>query len=112
MELLAEKKNFRDTIVRLIMSACEGTPAAAGSELRKSTKIVDPELLDDSKDSKFEHWLSRMRNKLKSNTDYFPTEDLRMAYVEGQTKGAAVRHIYPRMQQDHPEAYKTAEEIF
>jgi hypothetical protein len=55
MELLAEKEDFRNTIVRLTMSACGGTPAAAGSELRKSTKIADLELLDDGKDSKFEH---------------------------------------------------------
>jgi hypothetical protein len=55
MELLAKKKDFRDTIVWLIMSACGGTPAAAGSELRKSTKIADPELLNNSKDPKFEH---------------------------------------------------------
>jgi hypothetical protein len=112
MEFLAEKKDFRDTIVRLTMSARGGTPAAAGSELRKSTKIADPELLDDGKDPKFEHWLSRMRNKLKSNTNHFSTEDLRMAYIEERTKGAAAQHIYPRMQQDYPEVYKTAEEIF
>jgi hypothetical protein len=82
MELLAKKKDFRDTIIRLIISAYRGTPAAAGSELRKSIKIADPELLNNSKDPKFEHWLSRIRNKLKSNTNYFPTKDLHIAYVE------------------------------
>jgi hypothetical protein len=89
MELLAKKKDFRDTIIQLTMSARGGTPAAAGSELKKSTKIADPELLDNDKNPKFEHWLSCIQNKLKSNINHFPTEDLRMAYVEKQTKGAA-----------------------
>jgi hypothetical protein len=89
MELLAKKKNFRDTIIWLTMSARGGTPAAANSELRKSIKIADPELLNNSKNLKFKHWLSRMQNKLKSNTNYFSTEDLYMAYVEERTKGAA-----------------------
>jgi hypothetical protein len=53
-----------------------------------------------------------MQNKLKSNINHFPTEDLRIAYVEGRTKGAVARYIYPRMQQDYPEAYKTTEKIF
>jgi hypothetical protein len=55
----------------------------ASGESRKSTKITDPESLSDSKDPKFDYWLSRMRNKLKSNANHFPTKELRMAYVEG-----------------------------
>jgi hypothetical protein len=89
MKLLAKKKNFRNIIVRLTISAHGGTPAAASSELRKSIKIADPELLNNSKDSKFKHWLSRIQNKLKSNTNYFSTEDLCIAYIERRTKGAA-----------------------
>jgi hypothetical protein len=79
------------------MSARKDTPAVASSELRKSIKIVDPELLNNSKDLKFEYWLSRMQNKLKSNTNYFPTEDLRMVYIERRTKDAIARYIYSRM---------------
>jgi hypothetical protein len=69
------------------MSARGSIPVAADSELKKSIKIADPELFNNNKNSKFKYWLSRMRNKLKSNTNYFPTEDLRMAYVKRQTKG-------------------------
>jgi hypothetical protein len=35
-----------------------------------------------------------------------------MAYMEGQVKGEAARYIFPRTQEDHPKAYKSAAEIF
>jgi hypothetical protein len=73
---------------------------------------MNPELLNNSKEPKFEYWLSRIKNKLKFNTDYFSIKALRMAYVEDWVKGEIARHIFPRTQKDHPEAYKSAAEIF
>jgi hypothetical protein len=73
---------------------------------------VDLESLNNSKKLKFEHWLFRIKNKLKFNADYFSTEALRMAYIEGWVKGEAARYIFPRTQEDYPKAYKLAAEIF
>jgi hypothetical protein len=53
-----------------------------------------------------------MQNKLKSNTNYFPIKDLCIVYIEERTKSEAACYIYPCMQQDYFEAYKTAEKIF
>ncbi|ODH49219.1 hypothetical protein GX48_04650 [Paracoccidioides brasiliensis] len=44
---------------------------------RRSVRIDDPKHLTDGKEPKFEHWLSRMKNKLRENTDHYPTERMK-----------------------------------
>jgi hypothetical protein len=106
-EALIDERDKLKSMIRDLTAKLSGDV-----KLYRSTKIADPEPLDNSKEPKFEHWLSRMRNKLKSNADHFPSEALRMVYVEGRVKDEATRYIFPRTQDDHPEAYRTAEEMF
>jgi hypothetical protein len=106
-EALTDERDKLKSMIRDLTAKLNGDV-----KLYRSTKIADPEPLDNGKKPKFKHWLSRMRNKLKSNADHFPSEALRMAYVEGRVKDKTARHIFPRTQDDHPEVYRTAEEMF
>ncbi|KGY14482.1 hypothetical protein PABG_12657 [Paracoccidioides brasiliensis Pb03] len=74
--------------------------------------IDDLKHLTDSKELKFEHWLSQMKNKLWENADHYPTKHMRIVYIENQTDGDAAHHIAPCMEEDHPKQYQTAEEMF
>lgn len=48
----------------------------------KSIKLPDPLVLTDGVDPRFEHWLAKMRSRLRSNADHYPTEILQMDYIE------------------------------
>ncbi|EEH17366.1 hypothetical protein PABG_07362 [Paracoccidioides brasiliensis Pb03] len=112
-ELIAERDELSHTLVRMTVSNQAASRGVTPSETtRRSVKIDDPKHLTDGKEPKFEHWLSRMKNKLRENADHYPTERMRIAYIENRTDGDAARHIAPRMEEDHPERYQTAEEIF
>lgn len=107
--LMAERDDYRNACARAVV---EQRTSTTGTVTKRSVKIDDPKHLTDGKEPLFEHWLSRMRNKLGENADHFPTESSKTAYVENRTDGDAARHIAPRMRDDHPERYQTAEEIF
>jgi hypothetical protein len=107
--LILERDNLKDAYVQLSLSARGGTP---GSDSKKSTKLADPEPLSDGVEPTFDQWISRIKNKLSANADHYPTESLKIAYIENRTKGDAARHLEPRMRENHPERYQTAEEIF
>jgi hypothetical protein len=78
-----------------------GSLALAGP--KRSVKIDDSKHLTDGKESKYEYWLSRMRNKLRENADHFSTESLKITYIENHINGEAARHIAPCMRPEHPE---------
>jgi len=107
--LMEQRDEYRDACARALV---EQRVSAVGTAPKRSVKIDDPKHLTDGKEPLFEHWLSRMRNKLRENADHFPTESSKIAYIENRTDGDAARHIAPRMREDHPERYETAEDIF
>ena len=74
-------------------------------------KLPNPPILTDGKDPEFEDWESRMRNKLKANSDHYYTEALRMAYVENRVGGKAAKHLRPRLRVDAVNPYTTTEEM-
>ncbi|ODH12532.1 hypothetical protein ACO22_06601, partial [Paracoccidioides brasiliensis] len=112
-ELIAECDELSHTLVCMTVSNQAASQGVTPSETtQRSVKIDDPKHLTDGKESKFEHWLSQMKNKLWENADHYPTEHMRIAYIENQTDGDAAHHIAPCMEEDHPEQYQTAEEIF
>ena len=78
----------------------------------KSVKLPDPPLLTDSKDPEFEDWLSRMKNKLTVNADYYNIEALKMAYTENRTGGDAAKYLAPRLRDAAVDKFETADEIF
>ncbi|ODH51755.1 hypothetical protein GX48_01997 [Paracoccidioides brasiliensis] len=53
-----------------------------------------------------------MRRKLAVDAGHFPTEESQIASIENRTEGKAARHLAPRMRNDHPERFETAEEVF
>src|SRR5262245_53596785 len=93
-------------------NALRGSSIPPGETSRRSAKIDNPKHLTDGKDPKYEHWLSRMKNKLRINADHFPTETAKIAYIENRTDKEAARHIEPRMRPEHPEHYVLAEDVF
>jgi hypothetical protein len=45
----------------------------------------------------FFNWLSRIKNKLRENADYYPTKSIKLAYVKGLIGGEAAKHISLRL---------------
>jgi hypothetical protein len=56
-------------------------------------------------------WLSRMKNKLETHADHYPTEKSKIANAESRIGGDAIEHITPRMI-DTSNRFQTVEEIF
>lgn len=48
---------------------------------------------------------------MKANKDHFPTEDLKIAYIESRVGGAAAKHIAPRMRDTSLNPFLEAEEV-
>jgi hypothetical protein len=62
----------------------------------KSTKLPNPDLLDDGKSPSFKSWLAKIRSKFDVNHDHYDIESARMAYVFSRTTGTAKEHLQPR----------------
>lgn len=108
-DLMEERDNLQRAVNTL---ALREAPAEGISRIQRSVKIDDPKHLTDGKEPLFEHWLSRMKSKFMVNADHFPEEASKIAYIENRTDGNAARHLAPRMREDHPEKFTTADEIF
>jgi len=52
-----------------------------------------------------------LQDKLKVNTDHFPTTQAKMAYVFGRTGGDAQMHLRPQYTQDSADPFLSGEEI-
>ncbi len=52
-----------------------------------------------------------MRNKLKANKDHFPTEELRIAYIESRVSEAAAKHIASRMRDISLNSFLEVEDV-
>jgi hypothetical protein len=77
--LINERDELSHTIIQMTVEQ-RGSLAPTG--LKRSVKIDDLKHLTDGKEPKYEHWLSRMRNKLRENADYFPTESSKITYIK------------------------------
>jgi hypothetical protein len=55
----------------------------------------------------FSDWLSRIKNKLRENADYYLIESMKLVYVEGLIGGEAAKHISPRLRDDAIDLYTT-----
>lgn len=53
-----------------------------------------------------------MQGKLSANHDHYPTESLRMGYVENQVGGAASKHLALRLRERSTNAFTSADELF
>jgi hypothetical protein len=59
----------------------------------KSTKLPDPNLLNDGKSPSFKSWLAEIRSKFDVNYNYYNIESARMAYVFSRTINTAKEHL-------------------
>jgi len=55
----------------------------------------------------FFNWLSRIKNKLYENTDYYPTKSIKLAYIKGLIGSEATKHISPRLRDNAINPYTT-----
>jgi hypothetical protein len=77
----------------------------------KSTKILDPPILTNRKNSTFEGWLLKIKNKLKVNADHFADEEAKIAYIQLHTDGEASEYIQPRLEDDVVDPYTTCTKV-
>ena len=86
-------------------------PGKHQKRTRRLIKLPDPLVLIDGKDPNYNLWARRIKSKLEANTDYYPIEKLRMAYLSTRVKGTASLHLAPRMRDDAKNPFNTAEKI-
>jgi Zinc knuckle len=113
--LIAERDDYKDGFARMSLRGLDDTRGASTTpvpETKRTTKLPDPPILTDGKDPRFEDWLSRIKNKLKVNVDHYPTEAMKIAYVEGRTGDKAARHLAPRMKEGSVGEYRNVDEVF
>jgi hypothetical protein len=55
----------------------------------------------------FFDWLSRIKNKLCENANYYPTKSMKLVYVKGLIKGKAAKHISLRLRDNTIDLYIT-----
>ena len=82
-ELIAERDQLNFELLqalRLQATPRESTPQPAAAAL-KTTKILDLLMLTDRKNLTFNGWLSKIKNKLKVNANYFANKDTKIAYI-------------------------------
>ena len=73
----------------------------------RSTKLLDHLIFKDSEDMSFSNWLSRIKNKLRENADYYPTKSMKLAYVKGLIGGEAAKNISLQLRDDAIDLYIT-----
>jgi hypothetical protein len=62
--------------------------------------------------AKFEHWLSIMQSKLKTNENWYFIERIIMTYVNIKLKDETYKHIATRLNKNSSRRYLTVNEIF
>ena len=84
------------------------------SKKTKSTKLPNPPMFIDDHVIGFDIdvWESKMVKKLTANANYYPTEALRMAYIDSHVNEEAYKHLVARLRIDAQKSFVTAKEIF
>ena len=77
--------------------------------------LPDPKTFEDNgvKDGpEFDSWLSRMQKKLDSDIRNYNSEEKKIAYIQSRLDGRADSLTQHRFDNDGPQKYKTAKEVF
>ena len=84
------------------------------SKKTKSTKLLDLPMLTDGHATGFDidMWKSKMVKKLTANTDHYPTEALRMAYINSCVDREAYKYLAARSRIGAQKPFAMAEEMF
>jgi Zinc knuckle len=112
-KLMEERDEYKEAFARKCLEERSNTRGSVPPEAgHRSEKIPDPEQLTDGKEPRFEDWLARVQRKLRSNADRYPTEELKITYIQNRTAGKAARHLEPRMRDNAPNRFTTADEVY
>lgn len=95
----------------------DGTPntnASFGGGDKRSAKYTDPPVWTNNPtldDIPFKVWLRRLTNKLDANADHWPTERLKLGYVEGKLGGDIATAVAPYLEEGHPDRIETTAQL-
>jgi hypothetical protein len=126
--LLKELLNvYRNTSTqRAVLSVEESIPAAANTPIpspsltpsqeqlrgQKSSKIPDPSVFKDGLALTFDAWKRAIRNKLRSNADHYPIEEVKLGYVLSRIEQPASNILEPYLDDDAVLLLTTSGQIF
>ena len=113
--LMAERDDYKDGFARMSLRGLDdargaSTPPRAGN--KEDYKAPGSPYLNGRKRSSIRGLVVPNKNKLKVNADYYPTEAMKIAYVEGRTGDKAARHLAPRMKEGSVGEYENVNEVF
>lgn len=91
--------------MQALITTMNNNQAVSTTANRRSAKIPDPPMLDDSKDLDFDVWRAQIESKLVGNADHYPTARLRVDYVATRCEGKARKHIGPRLRKGSTNLY-------
>ncbi len=107
-----QKENRDKNVIIHHLKAASSRQSTSISEdwFSKSIKLLDSSLFEDSTQN-VDNWLSRMRNKLKTNKNHFSIEELKIAYIESWVSEAAIKHIASRMRNTFLNSFLEVKEV-
>ena len=109
--MLLERDELKDKVVQMVLNDQVGTPATEVIWPSKSTKLPDPPVLIDGKDPKFKDWVTQVKAKLTINNDYYPTNDIKRAYIIGYIGGNTASYITPWLRADSTNPYNSLQDL-
>ena len=65
----------------------------ASINIDKSTKLPNPDTLDNKKEPRFKDQLAQVKNKLKVNANHFLTKEFKKVYIIGYIIGKVAWYI-------------------
>jgi hypothetical protein len=74
-------------------------------------KLPDPTLFTGDR-TVFDNWLVQIKNKLRGNTNSYPSEDLKIIYVSSRLTGNTLALTNPRIDEDSPNRYRQLSEFY
>jgi hypothetical protein len=111
LALVMDKEELSQELLQALRTTTPAREASPQTTAQKSTKLPDPPIFTGDSDPAIDDWLSKMRSKLKANSDHYPTPDLQMGYVENRVGGTAIKHLAPRLRSGSVNPFKSAEEM-
>ena len=67
---------------------------------RRSAALPDPFVYEGKKEQDVDDWIARMKDKLETNADHYPTDRKQLAYLKTRLGGKASRQLQPRFRED------------
>ncbi len=107
LKIELREKNLRNS--NILLSITEGEVVVSTVTFKK---LFDSSIFTDDKNLIIDDWLSAMRNKLKENANWFPTDVQQKAYVRIRIEDDAMKHLTARFFKDSIKSYTIANEIF